>query len=369
MTPSVPVLMPRLNANDDSGIIVQWFKDAGQAVARGELIVQVETTKVSVDIEAEADGFLFPLVAAGASIEVGAPIARIAASQDVGDLQKVDPIAANSATTGRLASRKALELIAQAGIDVAEIPGTGPIARQDVERFLAARSFTAALVELAERLPIDTTSTVLYGAGDQGVVVLDCLRAGSTFAPLCFIDDRPASPTLDGLPVFASNALAALRRRGVRYAHVCIGSPLPKLRVAEKLKSEGFEIINAVHPRATVSPSAVLGEGVYVGPGVIVGPFANIGSFSQVNNNATIPHHVRVGIAVQISDGANIAGGVTVGDRSLLGLGVTVNNGCDIGADVTVVSGVSVFAPVRDSEIVRGPMMKRRAASPRTDRQ
>lgn len=360
MTARATIVMPRLNANDDDGVIVKWFKAPGQQTARGDLVVQVETSKAAVDIEAEAEGFFFPLVEVGARPAIGAPIAWIASVYNHAALVRDrDATGTKTSEGSRLASRKALDLMAKAGLSIDDIPGGGPIAAGDVEKALAARRpMQATPSQVADTLGLDEKSVVLVGAAKQGAVVLDCLLADERFAPVCFVDDKPGSSTLGGLPVFMPGVLGGFRKRGLRYAHICIGSPEPKLRIAAQLKANGFEIVQAIHPKAIVSPSATVGEGAYIGPGVVVGPEAVIGDYSQVNNNATIPHHVRVGVAVRISDGANIAGGVTIGDRTLIGLGVTVNTGCDIGADVTVVSGVSVFDTVADNTIVRMTMTK-----------
>jgi len=354
--------MPRLNANDDSGLLVRWFKTPGQSVAAGDLVAQIETTKAAVDIEADAAGFFFPLLPPGARADVGKPIAWIAETYDHDALARErDSAAAPPPTGNRLISRKAAELMKQHVLEAKDIPGSGPINTGDVEKVLASRhtSGAATPLEAIDGLTVTDYSVVLFGAAMQGAVVIDCLRDSGAFAPLCFVDDRPADAAFEDLPVFLSAALPRLRERGVRYAHVCIGAPEAKLKAAEALKALGFEIVQAVHPRAMISSTAMLGEGVYVGPGVVIGPGASIGAYSQVNNNATVPHHVRIGVAVRISDGANIAGAVSIGDRTLIGLGVTVNTGCDIGADVTVMSGVSVFDRVPDGATVRVPVVRR----------
>jgi UDP-perosamine 4-acetyltransferase len=360
VTARVTILMPRLNANDDNGVIVRWFKTPGQRTARGDQIAQIETTKATVDIEADAEGYFFPLADAGARPAIGAPIAWITSTYDHDALVRERDAAKAEISKGpRLASRKALELMAKVGLEVNDIPGTGPISADDVEKAHAARRPARGMpLEVADTLAVDERSVVLFGAAEQGLVVLDCFLASAGFSPVCFIDDRPSGSTLAGLPVFTPDTVPTLRKLGVRYAHICIGAPAPRLRTAAQLKEQGFEIIQAIHPKAIVSPAASIGEGAYVGPGVVVGPEVIIGDYSQVNNNSTIPHHVRIGMAVRVSDGANIAGGVTIGDRTLLGLGVTVNTGCDIGADVTIVSGVSIFDKVPDNAIVRITLSK-----------
>ncbi len=355
------VTMPRVNANDDSGRLVRWIKSAGEAVHCGELIAQIETSKAAVDLEADADGFLHPLAEVGASVPVGEALAWIVDSYDANSIaREIGDLRMPAVTEDRLISRKARDMMAATGLSAAEIPGDGPIGEHQVQQLLDnRRGRRAASVNRATELAVTDRSIILIGAAKQGVVVLDCLREGRAYDPLCFIDEKPSKPELEGLPVFEWAALDILSRRGIKFVHICIGAPEPKLRLAKRLKELGFTLISAIHPRAVISASAELGEGVYIGPGAVVGPCAVIGAFSQVNNNATVPHHVRLGVAVRVSDGANIAGDVVIGDRSYLGLGVTVNTDCHIGADVTVVSGVSVFDAVPDGAVVRGPNIRK----------
>lgn len=355
MTRITDVFMPRLNANDDSGLVTKWIKSQGAVVRSGELIASVETTKVSVDIEAPADGYLHILVEAGAMVPVGTVVAKVGPS--------ADGIAANAPAPGeespasgseRLVSKRARIALDTAGLSADRIPGSAPITAAEVIQFLATQAKgMVADSSLVDQLAPAANSVVLFGAAEQGCVIADCLWEGGQWIPLCFVDEAPQSDEHEGLPVFHADALAALRARDVRYIHICIADPQAKLRAAEVLKNIGFSIVPVIHPRAVVSRTARLGEGVYIGPGVVIGPRATIGDYCQINNNATIPHHVELGFGVRIADGVNLAGGVRVGDRSYLGLGVTVNSNCRIGADVTVVSGVAVFDSVADGTVVR----------------
>ena len=350
----VRVVMPRVNANDDAGILVRWMKQAGEAIREGDVIALIETTKAAVDIEAQAHGYIHPLVEPGAMVAVDDPIAWIIDPYEPAALaaEEVDVNVASTLDEERTISRKAAELMKTAGLSAADFPGDLPIKEADVRALLKTQSGSCgAGRDLVRKLQVTERSVLLFGAGDQAVVVADCLNVGNAFTPLCFVDEAPRAAELEGLPVFDASVVEELLAIGVRLAHVCIGAPKPKLRIAQQLKEAGFTIIQAIHPAAILSPSAAIGEGVYIGPGVLLGPRAVVGDYSQVNNGATVPHHVEIGIGVRVSDGVHLAGGVRVGDRAYLGLGVTVNTDCHVGSDVTIVSGVSVFDSIPDGAI------------------
>ncbi len=77
MTHYTPVYLPRSGPNDVTAVVVEWSKDGGQRVNRGEVVATAETTKSVFDIEASASGYLYPLVEAGAEAAVGAVIAAV----------------------------------------------------------------------------------------------------------------------------------------------------------------------------------------------------------------------------------------------------------------------------------------------------
>ncbi len=74
------VILPALGMSQDTGKIVRWLKAEGEQVAKGEPLVEIETDKATVEIEAPASGLLARVVAAaGDEVPVGQVIALILA--------------------------------------------------------------------------------------------------------------------------------------------------------------------------------------------------------------------------------------------------------------------------------------------------
>ena len=70
--------MPALGMAQDTGKLVNWLKSEGDEVKKGESIMEVETDKVTVEIEAQASGILANITAAeGEDVPVGQVIALI----------------------------------------------------------------------------------------------------------------------------------------------------------------------------------------------------------------------------------------------------------------------------------------------------
>jgi len=143
------VIMPALGMAQESGKVLRWLKAEGQSVAQGEPLLEIETDKVTVSLEAPASGILAQVRAAeGETVPVGQLIALIAAPGEPlpersasstiplatpsGDRpQPLSPTPASgsvpSGTPARpYASPKARRLARQRGVDLAAFVGTGP---------------------------------------------------------------------------------------------------------------------------------------------------------------------------------------------------------------------------------------------------
>src|SRR5512144_1743498 len=70
--------MPSLGADMEAGTLVQWLKQPGDALSKGDIIAVVDTDKGAIDIEVFQDGILDrALVSPGQKVPVGTPLATI----------------------------------------------------------------------------------------------------------------------------------------------------------------------------------------------------------------------------------------------------------------------------------------------------
>ena len=90
------VILPALGMAQETGKVVQWLKAEGEQVTKGQPIVEVETDKATVELEAPADGVLTGLAATeGDDVPVGQVIAKILAPNEVGQAKEM-PLAQSS---------------------------------------------------------------------------------------------------------------------------------------------------------------------------------------------------------------------------------------------------------------------------------
>ena len=145
------VIMPALSPAQKTGILIEWFKEEGDLIEKGELLMEVETDKANVEVEATTTGILANItVNLGDEIPVGKVIALILADgesapesnkeysstelkvseEDTAQLQTtisnpLDP-SANLPTNKIVASPKVRQYAKKEGIDLSLIKGSGP---------------------------------------------------------------------------------------------------------------------------------------------------------------------------------------------------------------------------------------------------
>jgi pyruvate dehydrogenase E2 component (dihydrolipoamide acetyltransferase) len=167
------VKLPRLGQGMEAGTIVKWLKAEGDAVEKGEPLYELDTDKVTQEVEAEASGVLLKIAISEGEVEVGKTIAFIgdegekveapAEGREDGDAarptrearerarpeeprKEPEPEAAppprrDGAPTRVKASPLARRIARERGVDLASVTGTGPEGRvvaEDVERAAAA---------------------------------------------------------------------------------------------------------------------------------------------------------------------------------------------------------------------------------------
>jgi pyruvate dehydrogenase E2 component (dihydrolipoamide acetyltransferase) len=144
------VVMPALEMAQETGKLIAWRKKEGERVTKGEPLLEIETDKAVVEVEAPADGILAGVrAAAGADVPVGqviawivgpgetppaedesstaAPAARAGAREKT---ETIHPVAASTdeSSMARSAkiSPKARRLAKELGVEIAAVRGTGP---------------------------------------------------------------------------------------------------------------------------------------------------------------------------------------------------------------------------------------------------
>jgi 2-oxoglutarate dehydrogenase E2 component (dihydrolipoamide succinyltransferase) len=147
---SVPVQVPTMGESVAEGSVGTWQKKAGDRVAKDELLVEIETDKVAVEISAPADGVLTISAEAGSTVTPGQVIGQIAASGEAAAAApraEAAPAKAASGSDEPHLSPAVQRVVAENNLDPKSIQATGPkgnITKADALKAAAQPQPTAA---------------------------------------------------------------------------------------------------------------------------------------------------------------------------------------------------------------------------------
>ncbi len=235
------------------GTLLNWLKNAGDAVKSGEIIAEVEADKATVEVEAPADGVLVKLLAEvgdeltegtviaqiGAAGEASAPAAApeppAEAAEEPAPAEEKPTATASASVTedGRIkASPLARNIAREKGIDLAQVQGTGPdgrIVKADVESFTpAAAPAPEEAPAVAEKAPAPApalSGRQTYGklpSGDD-VEIIDASKMRRAIAENTVLSKQmvphfyvTAEIDMDALMALRSQLNASLEQEGIK---------------------------------------------------------------------------------------------------------------------------------------------------------
>lgn len=194
----------------------------------------------------------------------------------------------------------------------------------------------------------------ILGASGHGKVVADTAESCGWQSIEFFDDAWPERQHNGSWAVVGDTAALHERLQMFDGVVVAIGNNAIRYSKLLELEAAGASLCSLVHPAATVSRYAVLEKGTVVFAQAVVNADVRIGLGSILNTGCSVDHDCVLGAAVHISPGARLAGGVSVGDLSWVGIGASVRQLVRIGAQVVVGAGAAVTTDVADALTVVG---------------
>ena len=214
---AISVVMPALELTQETGKLVAWRKSEGEPVAKGEVLLEVETDKAVVEIEAAADGILAGVKAvAGEVIPVGKTIAWIispgeALPKEDASLDSGKPVAAARTQPSHSApapsepqpgsakiSPKARRLAREHNVDITRVHGTGADSEILASDILAlAESSSKDEPAPAERKPLSSVARLMAERTTQ---------SWTTVPHFFVVREIDAGPLVEALEKFRASA-------------------------------------------------------------------------------------------------------------------------------------------------------------------
>lgn len=148
---NVDVMVPTLGESVTEATVATWFKKVGDTVAQDEMLCELETDKVSVEVPAPAAGTLTEILAEeGSTVEASAKLAIIASGAGAAAGQATAPApapASNASGKDTEDAPSAKKAMAEAGVSRDQVTGSGRdgrVMKEDVARAVAAGSSAPA---------------------------------------------------------------------------------------------------------------------------------------------------------------------------------------------------------------------------------
>lgn len=196
----------------------------------------------------------------------------------------------------------------------------------------------------------------IIGAGGHAKVVYDAIIKAAEYQPVAFIDRTGNKRTsLFDLPVYTDDKLPELKQSYSNlHIIIALGSNNLRCEINKNLQTYDLPLATIIHPSAQIACDVKIGEGTVILAGAIINTSTKIGKNCIINTASSIDHDGNIENYVQISPGVNLAGGVTVGEKTFIGTGASIIPEIIIGSNCIIAAGATVIKNLKDRVMAAG---------------
>jgi len=320
------IFIPKENANDDSIRIIEWFFKHGDYVKKGNIILEIETSKANIEIAAESEGFIEIIHSKGKEIPTNEIIGRIHTKEfsrsiaeeiDTTMVERLEISKEPSSDKGKKISNKAKLLLDKHNIDQNVFGDLDFVRERDILDYLNR---------------VEKNDTIFYEKHENGAKKYGLL------------DEIKMSGKVRG-----KNLLWLMLNYIFRNW---------LLNLFVKISPVG--VIIGVHRLRGV----IIGRGCFIDPSAIVETAypenIQIGNDVRITARAIIMTHIKAPNHLREKDLVPFVNKpVQISDHSFIGVGSIIMPGVTIGCGAVVASGAVVFNNVEPYTLVSGNPAKR----------
>ena len=200
---------------------------------------------------------------------------------------------------------------------------------------------------------------IVIGSSGHAKVIIDAINKGGHYEVIGLIDDyRPIGECTLGIPIIGRvSDIASLNDINCNYV-IAIGDNKDRNMVYSKLLELRLNYINVIHPSAVIGSEVDIGVGNFIAAGAIINSGTIIGNHCIVNTGAQLDHDNMIKDFVSIAPKAALAGNVTVGRGSYIGIGSSVIEKIDIGNQTIIGAGSVVTRNIPRFKVAYGSPCK-----------
>ena len=300
---NVIINAPQLNSNDDELLVLDIFIKKNEKIKKGDKIFLLETSKTSVEIEADYEGKISEIfVKKNEYIKVGHKLYEIITDAiDINKSNNIKKKKENEKIDSKKISLKALKLIQQNNINIKDLDYIkGEIKTQQVLEYLNK-------IKKVEKKTDNTSSSIIIGSGLHAIEIASVLISDDKkLLGFSSKDDENIGDLILGeyTTICSDNTLNKIENLDKKNIYIGVGGAISNLNrknIFEKFLEKKFNLPSLISNKANVSKFATIGKGTIVLPGATIGPNVHIGENCIINCNSIISHGSIIGNHVHMT--------------------------------------------------------------------
>lgn len=348
---------PFLGANDSDALLSEWLIESGNFVKSGQTVCVLETTKATIDVSADATGYIFPVINSGATVVAGQKIAYISEKAEFTPEDLPDDLSPNKDDLPSL-TKKAEILLKRYKLNLDEVKlfaGQKRITEEIVEGFRIEHASRRLRVGAQSPLRIGVIGGV---SGGGALIVIDAIQH-SVVQRAAAIYDRDESfhgAFIMGVEVKGTMDLVFhhLETNQIDAVVLAFNRNLDERdQVFRELKEKGAPFANVIDPSVDIRSHVSLGSGNVILARAYIGACSMIGDNNFISANVALEHGNYLGDSCAFGPGVFTSGNVTIKNKVRFGTGIFVEPGLTIGEGAVIGSGNIITVNVRDGLVMK----------------
>ena len=197
---------------------------------------------------------------------------------------------------------------------------------------------------------------LIWGAGDQGTVTLECALATQQYSQIDFLKIKEKGHRdIPHYRVYSEDEVEFTTfLKSYDEVFVATGNNDIRENKITMLKTMDITIGTLIHPRALISPTAKVLAGTIVLANAVVNTNATVGMGCIINTATIIEHDCIIEDFVNISPNTAIAGHTKIGQKTFIGVGTAIIDDIVVGKEVIIGAGSSVISNIPEYTTVVG---------------
>ncbi|HEX7555273.1 MAG TPA: acetyltransferase, partial [Leptolinea sp.] len=148
--------------------------------------------------------------------------------------------------------------------------------------------------------------------------------------------------------------LDQLHEQGVNHLILGFGNCDARLKLAELIRSKGFQLVTAIHPNSIIASDVIIRPGTVIAAGAVINSGSLIGENVIINTSSSVDHECVIGDGAHICPGVHLAGKVSIGRATWVGIGSCVIDHLSIGSASLIGAGSVVVKDIPDNVVAYG---------------